>query len=645
MTRNAVLEPGSKSISRRLPIGAEPTPEGGVHFRLWAPKARSVEVVFEGDSVPSLRLEAEPDGYFSGSSPDAGAEALYRFRLDGGDALYPDPASRYQPHGPHGPSQVIAPDQFPWTDSAWKGVTPERQVLYELHVGTFTREGTWDAAAAKLPQLVEVGITCLEVMPVADFPGDFGWGYDGVDLFAPTRLYGNPDDFRRFVDRAHALGLGVILDVVYNHLGPDGNYLKVFSDDYFSTRHKTDWGEALNYDGKNSGPVREFFVSNARHWISEYHLDGFRFDATQNIYDDSGEHVLAAITRAARQAAGHRQIYLVAENEPQETCVVRPPERGGFGMNGLWNDDFHHSAMVAMTGHNEAYFSDYFGTPQELISAIKWGYLFQGQRSCHQRKYRGTPAFDLPPTAFVNFIENHDQLANFVQGKRRYWTAASGRLKAITALMLLSPQTPMFFQGQEWGASAPFVYFAHHNPELAKLVRKGRGEFLCQFPSAATPEMKACMPDPADRKTFEMCRLDWSERDRHIRTLQFHKDLLRLRREDPVFSRQERGRVDGAVLGPEAFVLRFFADAGDDRLLLVNLGRDLLLNPSPEPLMAPPFGKKWKVLWSSEHPSYGGCGMPPIDCETGCAIFGQSATVLAPETPASSASPSGRGQQ
>ena len=615
---------------RRLPIGAEVFRGGGVHFRVWAPGRREVEVVFEGSSTDRLRLSPEPDGYFSGLSVETRPGALYRFRLDGGKTLYPDPASRFQPQGPHGPSQVVDPDAFNWSDRDWPGISPEHQVLYEMHLGTFTPEGTWDAAAQKLPHLVETGITCLEVMPVADFPGRFGWGYDGVDHFAPTRLYGTPDDFRRFIDRAHELGLGVILDVVYNHFGPDGNYMKEFSPDYFSTRHKTDWGEAINFDGKNSGPVREFFIANARHWIEEYHLDGFRFDATQNIYDDSRDHILAAITREARKAAGRRRVYLIAENEPQDTRIVRPQELGGYGMDGLWNDDFHHSAIVRLSGHNEAYYSDYLGNPQEFISACRWGYLYQGQYYRHQKKRRGTPALDLPPTAFVHFTENHDQVANFPHGHRTRALSGPGIYRAMTALMLLSPQTPMLFQGQEFGASSPFLFFADHHEELAKLVKKGRGEFLCQFPSVARPEMTLCLPDPGDASTFERCRLDWSERDRNAGIWQMHRDLLKLRREDPVFRLPQRGKIEGAVLGRDAFVLRYFGNEGDDRLLVVNFGIDLELTPAPEPMLAPPLEKRWDILWSSEDPKYGGCGTVPLESDEGWRLPGHAAVVLQP---------------
>jgi maltooligosyltrehalose trehalohydrolase len=615
-TRKAGKE--TQRVPRRLPVGAEVLPGGaGVHFRVWAPRRRSVRVVVDGR--PAAPLEPEADGYFASLVPQARAGTDYRFELDGGDGgdAFPDPASRFQPDGPHGPSRVVDPTAFAWTDHDWRGVRPDGLVIYELHVGTFTPDGTWAAAAAReLAELKDLGVTCIEVMPVADFAGAFGWGYDGVNLFAPTRLYGDPDDFRRFVDRAHALGVGVILDLVYNHLGPDGNYLKEFSKDYFSTRHKTDWGDAINFDGPNSGPVREFYLANARHWIEEYHLDGFRFDATQNIYDDSADHILAAIARQSREAAGKRGIYLVNENEPQHARLVRPASVGGLGLDALWNDDFHHSATVALTGRNEAYYTDYLGRPQEFISVAKWGYLYQGQHYRWQHKRRGTPALDLPPTAFVNYIQNHDQIANFGHGERCHRMSSPGQFKAMTALLLLMPQTPMLFQGQEFAASSPFHYFADQDAELAKLICAGRTKEMSQFPSVAQPEMLACLPDPCARETFERCRLDLSERGRgfHAQVYRLHKDLLRLRREEAVFRRvQRRGDVDGAVLGPDAFVLRYFGEAGDDRLLVVNLGTDLHLCVVPEPLLAAPLGKAWETQWSSEHPDYGGTGNPPLE--------------------------------
>jgi maltooligosyltrehalose trehalohydrolase len=620
-----------KKIARRLPVGAEVTP-GGVHFRVWAPSRKRVEVVFEESSAEEwevdFELTPEKDGYFSGLVKGAGAGALYKYRLDGGDA-FPDPASRFQPQGPHGPSQVVDPSTFEWTDKGWTGAGRDGQVLYETHVGTLTQEGTWEAASRELPRLAELGITVLEVMPVAEFPGRFGWGYDGVDLFAPYHLYGEPDDFRRFVDRAHATGLAVILDVVYNHLGPDGNYLKQFSEDYFTDRYKNDWGEAINFDGEDAGPVREFYLANAGYWIEEFHLDGLRLDATQDVKDASRDHILAAAVRRAHEAAGKRSIYTVAENEPQETDLVRPPAEGGYGIDALWNDDFHHSAQVALTGRNEAYYTDYTGCPQEMISLIKYGYLYQGQRYSWQEKRRGTSGLGLPAPAFVNFLQNHDQVANSARGERCHKLSSPGRYRAITALLLLGPGTPMLFQGQEFCASSPFLYFADHDPELAAKVREGRLEFLSQFPSIAQPETQAGVPDPESPESFERCKLDPAEIERHAPCYALHRDLLRLRREDPVFRAQGKGWLDGAVLGPEAFVIRFFGEDGNDRLLLVNLGVDLDLEPVPEPLLAPLTGLCWEVLWSSEDPRYGGSGAPPPEDEEGCwRLPGQAAVVM-----------------
>ncbi len=620
---------------RRLPVGADLLPSGTVHFRVWAPVRRRVAVVLEAGpgSPATVDLEPQPGGYFAGPAP-AAAGTRYRYRLDGDPTPYPDPASRFQPDGPHGPSEVVDPAAFRWTDADWPGVRPQGQVIYEMHVGTFTPEGTWAAAARQLPVLKDVGVTVLEVMPVADFPGRFGWGYDGVDLFAPTRLYGRPDDFRAFVDRAHGLGLGVVLDVVYNHLGPDGNYLKAFGPDYFSRRYTTDWGEAINFDAEDSGPVREFFAANAAYWVDEFHLDGLRLDATQNVYDASDRHILADIAAAARQAAGRRSVLLVAENEPQHVKIVRPVERGGYGLDMLWNDDFHHTAMVALTGRSEAYYTDYRGSPQEFVSAAKYGYLYQGQWYKWQKKRRGTPAFGLPPAAFVAFVQNHDQVANSGRGLRVHALTSPARFRAMTALVLLGPGTPMLFQGQEFAASSPFFYFADHKPELAALVRKGRTEFMRQFPSVAEPHMLAWLPDPGDPATFERSKLDPAERERNRTVVDLHRDLLRLRREDPAFRAQRIGGVDGAVLGPEAFVLRFFGEehgGPDDRLLVVNFGRDLHLNPAPEPLLAPPEGRRWEVLWSSEDPKYGGGGTPPPDtADDNWHLAGHAAVVLRP---------------
>ncbi|HET6880997.1 MAG TPA: malto-oligosyltrehalose trehalohydrolase, partial [Pirellulales bacterium] len=514
--------------------------------------------------------------------------------------------------GPVGPSMVIDPGQYAWHDAGWQGAMLDGQILYELHVGTFTPEGTWRAATRELPALAELGITAIEVMPVADFPGLFGWGYDGVDLFAPTRLYGTPDDFRAFVDRAHQLGLAVILDVVYNHFGPTDNYLGAFGRHFFTNRHHTDWGDAINFDGPHCGPVRDFFVSNAGYWIDEFHLDGLRLDAVQAIVDDSQEHVMVAITRRVREAARGRGTIVIAEDEFQRAQIITPLEQGGFGLDGVWNDDFHHAAMVAMTGHNEYYYSDYQGTQQELISAVKWGYLYQGQWNERQQKRRGSPAFSLPAKRFITFLQNHDQVANSARGLRCHELTSPGRHRALTALLLLSPGTPLLFQGQEFSSSSPFLYFADHNAEVGDLIRRGRHESLRNFPSLSGADGVGLLADPGDVQTFEQCKLDFSERERHAAAYDLHRDLIALRRRDPVFAAQRDHSVHGAVLAEEAFVLRFFAD-GDDRLLLVNLGRDLCWTSLAEPLLAPPAASEWRLIWSSENPHYGGSGTLPHD--------------------------------
>jgi maltooligosyltrehalose trehalohydrolase len=611
--------------TRRLPIGAEPHGDES-HFRVWAPDARSVDVVGDADAVTLLKPEG--DGYFSGIAPVRVGDR-YRYRLDGGTA-YPDPASRRQPDGPHGASEVVDPGAFPWSDAAWRGLQPAGQVIYEMHVGTFTQEGTWNAAARELPELARLGVTVIEMMPVADFPGRFGWGYDGVALFAPTRLYGTPDDLRRFVDRAHAVGIGVILDVVYNHLGPDGNYLAAFAKEYFTERYANEWGQAINFDGAHADPVREFFTANAGYWIDEFHMDGLRLDATQQMFDASPRHVLADIVHRARAAAAGRGVLLVAENEPQEARIVRVPERGGFGFDALWNDDFHHTARVALSGRAEAYYMDYGGRPQELVSAVKHGFLYQGQHYAWQHKRRGTPARDVRPAAFVAYLQNHDQVANSARGARLQTTTSPGRWRALTALLLLGPATPMLFQGQEFGASSPFLYFADHRAELAALVRKGRGEFLAQFPSIAAPAVRAGLSDPADVATFEQSKLDHGERTRHAEIYALHRDLLTLRREDRVFRAQGAHGVDGAVLGPEAFVVRFFGRTGDDRLLVVNLGADLPLQRLPEPLLAPPESARWELAWSSDDPRYGACGSAPFDPDGPWRLPAHAALVLRP---------------
>jgi maltooligosyltrehalose trehalohydrolase len=591
-------------VRRRLPIGAELV-EDGVDFRVWAPSWREVSLVIEAPARGEIALRAEELGYFSVLVPRLATGARYRFRLGG--ELFADPASRYQPDGPFGASAVVDPRAFAWTDDRWRGIVdPERQVLYELHVGTFTREGTWDAAAERLPFLADLGITTIEMMPVNDFAGRRGWGYDGVNLFAPTRNYGTPDELRAFVDRAHGLGVAVILDVVYNHFGPAGNSLYRFGP-YRRTGERGAWGDALDYA---QPAVREFFAANAAYWIDELHFDGLRLDAVQIIDDQS---LVGEVVRRARAAAGTRRIFVVAEDEPQDTAVITEQ-----GVDALWNDDFEHTARVALTGVSEGYFHDFTGTPQELISAIRRGFLYQGQLYAWQRNARGTPTRGLAPSRFVHCLENHDQVANLGLGERLVELADPAMLRALTALLLLGPEVPMLFQGQETGSRRPWNYFIDHDPELSAIVERGRARFLTQFARMATPEAQAAISHPAALATFEACILD---EPRPSPWLALHKDLIALR------GRGFADRApDGAVLGDRTLCLRWWEP---DYLLLLNLGPTFRRAILPEPLLAPPRASGWCIAWSSEEPAYGGHGTPEPFTRARLAIPAHAAVLCA----------------
>ena len=527
--------------TRRYAHGAEVSGDGA-SFRVWAERAGSVGLVLSDGR--EIALAPEAGGWFSANVPAVGPGARYAFRLDGGAPLA-DPASRAQVSGPDSWSVLVDPTAYRWKHSDWQGIPAHGQVIYEIHVGTFTKRGTWAAAAERLPHLAALGVTVVEMMPIADFRGRFGWGYDGALSYAPTGLYGTPDDLRAFVDAAHGHGIGVILDVVYNHFGP-GNRFAEFSDRWFTDRYENEWGDSPNFDGEGCGPVRDYVAENAAYWIAEFGFDGLRLDATQALFDASPDHIIARIAREARAAAGGRQVLLVAENEPQQTRLARPAAEGGYGLDALWNDDFHHSAHVALTGRREAYYHDYRGAPQEFVSAARYGYLFQGQRYDWQDAPRGTPGLSLPPTAFVTFLENHDQVANSARGLRLHALASHARLRALTALLLLSPQTPMLFQGQEFWASAPFHFFADQGPELDPKIAEGRAESLAQFASLRDPAARSRLPDPAASATFESCRLDWSEVDERGDVLALHRDLLRLRRETVAFAGR-RARAPGST--------------------------------------------------------------------------------------------------
>lgn len=576
-----------------------------------------------------MPLVATGNGYFSAGVPGVGAGDRYWFHVDGGPRL-PDLASRCQPDGNDGPSVVVG-DDFAWRDANWIGPGHRDQVLYELHIGAFTPEGTWRSAATKLGALKDIGVTILQVMPVGTFAGSFGWGYDTTLPYAPFASYGSPDDMRAFVDAAHAHGIGVILDVVYNHVGL-GDYYRAYSDHYFTTRYENEWGASFNYDGEGSSAVRDFIIGNAVYWIADFHLDGLRIDAAQAMFDASDEHIIAEITRATRAAAAPRRVYIVVENQPQEHRMIDDRERGGYGVDAMVSDDFQHAVRVAVTGHNDFYYRDYLGTPQELVSALKYGFLYQGQRSDMRDKAYGTYNLATPSEHFVHFLENHDQVANSARGFRLSTLASPARLRAVTSLLLLGPQTPCLFQGQEFGATNPFLYFFGVDGDHARAVAEGRRQSLTNFPSVADPQMQARLPDPSDLATFQRSKLDWDEANRHAGILALHRDLLRMRREDPAFSQASERRIDGAVIGDGALLVRYVTpDPAGHRLLLLNLGRDLQIGVVAEPLLAPTDGHRWRVAWSSEHPDYDGAGRRPIDPDQFWILPGDCALVLASE--------------
>lgn len=516
------------------------------------------------------------------------------------------------------------PTTYPWTDQDWPGVTVQGQVIYELHIGTFTEKGTFNAAMEELPRLARLGITLIEIMPINEFPGNFGWGYDGVILFSPTHLYGTPDEVKAFVNKAHSLGMGVILDVVYNHLGPEDNIMIEFSKDYLSKKFKTNWGKAINFDHPQS---REFFLINAEYWIQEFHFDGLRVDATPCFFSTTKTHILADLTKVIKEAGGKRKTLVIGENEPQNIQLIRAYQEGGYGFDMLWNDDFHHSARVRLTGKREAYFTDYLGSPQEFISCLKYGFLYQGQYYDWQKKRRGTFSLNTPPHSLVIFLENHDQIANTGYGTRLHKKAQPDNYKAMTCLFLLSPNTPLIFQGQEFNSNQPFYYFADHSSYLTPLIKKGRQEELSQFPRLATKETLKILSNPGDPKTFIDSKLKEKEKNEHTQIYTFYKDLIHLRKTDSVFKKIQNIKIDGAILGNDSFLIRYFGEKEGDRLIIVNFGSDFIFNPSPEPLLVPGIDLEFKVLFSTESQKYGGEGTPPINIPY-WKILGHSAIVL-----------------
>jgi maltooligosyltrehalose trehalohydrolase len=506
-----------------------------ISFRLWAPNANQVELKIGSDFFGMTRGDGN---WWRAEIPPAKTGIDYAFVLDGGEPV-PDPRSPWQPNGIHGCSRTLDHGAFSWTDQRWQAKPLSSAIVYELHVGTFTPQGTFIAAIDKLDYLVDLGVTHIELMPVAEFSGTHGWGYDGVDLYAPHHAYGEPDDLKRLVDATHARGLAVILDVVYNHLGPAGNYLARFGP-YFTQRYATPWGQALNFDGAGSDEVRQFFCDNALMWLRDYHFDGLRIDAVHAILDTSAIHFLEQLAGevADLQAQTDRQLALIAESDLNDPRIIRPREIGGYGMHAQWSDDFHHALHCVLTGERAGYYRD-FGSLADLAKALQRVFVYDGRYSAFRRRRHGRPPSGLSGHSFLGYLQTHDQIGNRAKGERSSHLMNGGRLKIAAALVLTAPFIPTLFQGEEWGATSPFLYFTdHRDPELARNVTEGRRREFSSF--GWNPEE---VPDPQAVETFERSKLNWTERDKepHAGLLAWHRRLIELRQKIPSLS---DGRLD-----------------------------------------------------------------------------------------------------
>jgi malto-oligosyltrehalose trehalohydrolase len=575
--------------------------EEGVRYRTWAPDKKKIEVVISdpaGRPERILSLVREPSGYFNTVDRDGRAGDRYKYRFEGRD--WPDPASRFNPDGVHGLGQVIDPSDYTWGDRAWSPPRVSELIIYELHIGTFTTEGTFQGAIGKLDHLVDLGVTAVEIMPVADFPGRRNWGYDGVSLYAPARVYGQPNDLRALVDAAHQRGLAVILDVVYNHLGPDGNYLGAYSRDYFNPGHKTPWGDGLNFELK---PVREFFVENTCYWRREFHIDGFRLDATHAIADTSKKHILAEIAEVVHSLGG----FVIAEDERNERLLLLPPERGGMGLDAIWADDFHHIVRVMLTRNREGYYKSYEGTAEELTATLEHGWLFEsGEREQRGRDQPGERA-DLLPEQLIFCITNHDQIGNHAFGARLNHVVSPAAFRAASALLCLAPFTPLIFMGQEWAASSPFQYFTDHEPRLGQLVAEGRREEFRGFAAFRDPTAREKIPDPQEDEAFLQSKLRWEEigKARHAATRQLYREFLQLRRQTAVLRDRSRGNFQ--VLEPIDGIVRFlFGRSGSEQYLIL---ADLVGGHR-----APELDRTrvWQPLLSSNEKRFGGGDFVPF---------------------------------
>jgi malto-oligosyltrehalose trehalohydrolase len=541
-----------------------------VRFRLWAPAHQSValELTESKDRIP---LEKLSGGWHECMTDRARVGTLYQFILPDGMRV-PDPASRYQPRDVHGPSEVIDPAAYAWSDAGWCGRPWEEAVVYELHVGAFTPQGTFRATIEKLDHLQALGVTAIELMPIADFPGQRNWGYDGVCLFAPDATYGRPEDLKALVDAAHCRGIMVLLDVVYNHFGPEGAYIHVISPQFFTERHCTPWGAAINTDGPNAAPVREFFIQNALYWVQEFRLDGLRLDAVHAILDDGPRHLLEEIAERVRSAVPGRHVHLILENEEnQASHLARDTGQLPPRYTAQWNDDVHHVLHVAATDEVDGYYADYHGDTDKLGRALAEGFAFQGELMPYRGRLRGEPSGDLPPTAFVAFLQNHDQIGNRAFGDRISADASASAVRAVSAVYLLLPQIPMLFMGEEWAAEQPFPFFCDFEPELAAAVRKGRRQEFARFPQFEDPHVREQIPDPTAEGTYIAAKLDWDavHQTSHAATLNWYRRILAVRTAEivPRIGGIQRGGCFRAV-GPLAVRVSWSLVDGADSLVL-----------------------------------------------------------------------------
>lgn len=580
-----------------LPFGAEPV-AGGVRFRLWAPRAANVSLQLEGPHRGVVAMDRQADGWFALTTDLARAGTRYRYLVDG--QHFPDPASRAQPEGVHGPSEVIDPAAHDWRDAGWGGRPWEEIVLYELHLGTFSETGDFAGAERHLDHLTRLGVSAVELMPIAEFPGSRNWGYDGAFLYAPSSRYGRPEALKALVEAAHARGLAVLLDVVYNHFGPEGNYLPAIAPDFFTERYRTPWGAALDFAGPKSRAVRDFFVHNALYWLEEYHFDGLRFDAVHAIFDETTPDIIDEIGDRVRRQVTGRPVHLVLENDRNEarrlTRRAGRPER----FTAQWNDDLHHALHVLITGDDTGYYGDYADAPaRRLGRALAEGFAYQGEPSpFREGRPRGEPSAGLPASAFVAFLQNHDQVGNHPMGTRLAARAPEAAVHAGLAIVLLAPQIPLLFMGEEWGTCRPFAFFCDFEPGLALAVREGRRREFAHFPEFQDEAARERIPDPTAEATFAMSRLDWSEptQSDHARWLARCRALIQLRRREivPRLAGQPPSSGRHRVTGPRSLTVEW--PLGDRSRLL------LAANFSSQAVPAPAEAGAASLLYSSAGP-------------------------------------------